>query len=284
MELWWFGRMRARHVRFVTIGAFVALGLVSMPESVGAQSVAASERDALVRLRVERGGRADDIDPLIRLANDAGAKGLPMQPLTSKIREGISKGHAPAQIEAVVRQIAVHLETASGLIREQPASGPERDAAVTILADALGSGVTPEEFGALQRQSQVPGKPPASADGLAGAAKGLSLIKESRLPAADGTAVMAEALRQNYRSNEMVDLGREIKRREREYREGRASLLALRDAIARGTRRERLFRDGRPTVERPAATRPDATGTTRDRAQPPDRPSRPERPGGDRVR
>ena len=282
MEFWWFGRMRARHVRFVTIVAVVALGLVSMPESASAQSVTASERDALVRLRVDRGGRADDVEPLIRMANEAGARGLPVQPLVSKIREGISKRHEPAQIEAVVRQMTAHLETANGLIGGS-ASSTDRDA-VTLLADALGSGVTPDEVSALQRQSQVAGKPPAPANGVAGAAKGLSLIKESQLPTADGTAVMVEALRQGYRSPDMVDLGRQIKRRERDYQEGRASLLALRDAIARGTRPERLFRDSRPTVERPAATRPDATGTTRDRAQPPERPTRPERPGGDRVR
>ena len=281
MELWWFGRMRARH--FVAIVALVALGLVSMPESVSAQSVTASERDALVQLRVDRGGRAEDVDPLIRLANEAGAKGLPVRPLTSKIREGFSKRVEQALLESVVRQLAGHLETANGLIRET-ASGAEREAAVTLLADALERGVTSEEVGNLQRQSQASGKPAVSPEGLAAASKGLSLIKESKLPAADGTAVMVEALRQGYRSHEMLDLGLQIKRRERDYREGRASLLALRDAIARGTRPERLFTDSRPTVERPAATRPDATGTTRDRARPTERPTRPERPGGDPVR
>ncbi len=270
-------------MRAVMLVAFVALGVVSMPEAGHAQSVTASERDALVRLRTERGGRAEDVDPLLRLADEARAKGLPTQPLVSKIREGISKRYEPSRIEGVVRQMTAHLETASSFFRDS-ASGVERDAAVTLLADALGTGVTADEVGALQRQAQVSGKPTASADGLAGAAKGLSLIKESRLPALEGTAVMAEALRQGYRSNDMVDLGREIKRRERDYREGRASLLALRDAIARGTRRERLFTDSRPTVERPAATRPDATGSTRDRAQPRERPTRPERPGGERVR
>lgn len=278
MGLWWFVPMGVRRARIAAIVALVAFALAGTPDVAGAQAVSAAERDTLVQLRLDRGGRAEDIDPLIRLANDAGAKGLPVRPLLSKIREGISKRHEPSEIEAVVRQMAAHLETANGLIRDQPASNAEREAAVTLLADALGSGVTSDEVGALQRQSQVSGKPSASADGLAGAAKGLSLIKESRLPVAEGTAVMAEALRQGYRSTNMVDLGREIKRRERDYREGRASLLALRDAIARGTRPERLFTDRRPTnVERPAATRPEPTGTTRDRAQPPDRPTRPER-------
>lgn len=265
------------------IVTLVALAVVSMPESVCAQSVTAPEREALARLRVERGGRADDVDALVRLANDAAAKGLPTKPLVSKIREGISKRHEPAQIEAVVRQMTDHLETASSFFRESPRNA-EWDAAVTDLADVLGRGVTPDEVGALQREAQGPGKSPVSPDSLAGAAKGLSSIKEAKLPTEEGTAVMVEALRQGYRSNDMVDLGREIKRRERDYREGRASLTALRDAIARGARRDRLFTDGRRAVERPAATRPDATGTTRDRAQPPERPTRPERPGGDRVR
>lgn len=270
-------------MRAVLIVTLVALAVASMPESVSAQSITAAERDALVRLRVDRGGRAEDVDPLVRLANEAGAKGLPTKPLVSKIREGISKRHEPAQIESVVRQMTAYLETASSFFRESARSA-ERDAAVTDLADVFGRGVMPDEVGALQREAQVSGTAPVSPDSLAGAAKGLSSIKEAKLPAEEGTAVMVEALRQGYRPNDMVDLGREIKRRERDYREGRASLTALRDAIARGTRRDRLFTDGRRGVERPAATRPDPTGTTRDRVQPPERPTRPERPGGDRMR
>ncbi|HEY5550979.1 MAG TPA: hypothetical protein VIK52_03765, partial [Opitutaceae bacterium] len=135
------------------------------------------------------------------------------------------------------------------------------------------------------------GKPPVSPEGLAGAAKGLSFIKEGRLPVAEGTAVMAEAVRQGFRSHEMLDLGREIKRRERDYREGRANLLAVRDAIARGSRLDQLFRDSRAgIVDRPAATRPEPTATrpepvTRpERPQPPERPARPEGTGAARAR
>ena len=239
-----------------------------MPKVGSAQSVSAAEREALDRL-----------------VNEAGAKGLPVAPLASKVREGISKGATAANIDAVVRQMAAHLETANGLIREPSVTGGEREAVVTLLADALEHGVTADDVGNLQRQSQVAGKPPLSPGGLAAAAKGLSHIKESKLPAADGTAVMIEAVRQRFRPHEMIDLGREIKSRERDYREGRASLLALRDAIARGNRPDQLFRDSRrTTVDRPAATRPDPTTTTRDRVQPPERPTRPERSGTDRVR
>ena len=118
----------------------------------------------------------------------------------------------------------------------------------------------------------------------ASAAKGLSLIEEARLPVTDGTAVMAEAVKQGFRSNEILDLAREVKRREAAYRSGRASLTGLRDAIARGGRPDQLFSDSRPTpapVERPAATRPEVP-VERPAARPetPQRPAaaRPERP------
>lgn len=260
--------MRVRSTRTVAVVTIIAAILVSVPEMVHAQSVSAAEREALDRL-----------------VNEAGAKGLPVAPLATKIREGFSKGATVAKIEAVVRQMAGHLETANGLIRDPSMAGAEREAAVTLLADALEHGVTADEVGSLQRQSQVAGRPPASPGALAAAAKGLSLIKEAKLPAAEGTGVMVEALRQRFRSHEMVDLGREIKSRERDYREGRASLAALREAIARGSRPDQLFRDSRrTTVDRPTATRPDPTTTTRDRARPPERPTRPDRSGTDRVR
>jgi hypothetical protein len=224
--------------------------------------------------------------------------------LTNKIREGLAKGHDPKRIELVIQQMVMHLETADQLMRDfGPASGSEgRDASLTLLAESLGSGVTPDEIRGLV-QMAVPARPGGTtsgpgdrvpADRLSGAAKGLSFIKEAKLPVAEGTAVMAEAVRQGYRSHEMLDLGRGIKLRERDYREGRASLRSLRDAIARGDRPEQLFRDSRPeTVTRPAATRPEAPVTrperpsrpeTPQRPEQPERPTRPERPGGDRVR
>jgi hypothetical protein len=43
-----------------------------------------ADREALVRLRVDQGGRAEDVDALIRLADEAAAKGLPAGPLTNK--------------------------------------------------------------------------------------------------------------------------------------------------------------------------------------------------------
>lgn len=126
-----------------------------------------------------------------------------------------------------------------------------------------------------------------SSELLASAARGLSFIKDAQLPVAEGTTVIAEAVRQGFRSHEILDLGREVKRREGDYRAGRASLRALRDAIARGDRPDQLFRDSRTdTVERPAATRSEtpAERPARPETQRPEQPVRPERPASGRDR
>ena len=249
--------------------------LLSTPAWLTAQSVSAADRESLNRQ-----------------ADAAAARGLPVAPLKNKIREGLAKGHDAASIEQVIGQMVAQMDIADRLVREiEPAaSGAVREYAITVLAESLGAGVTIDEIRDLQRQAQAPA---VGSQDLAGAAKGLSYIKEARLPVNDGIAVMAEAVRQKFRSYEMLDLGREIKRREADYRSGRASLRTLRDAIARGTRAATLLRDSRAVVvERPAATRPDATTdrperptTTTDRPQRPERPpDRPAAPGGDRGR
>ena len=90
-----------------------------------AQSVSPSEREALDRI-----------------ATEAAAKGLPSAPLANKIQEGIAKGYPAARIEPVIRQLAAQLETAEQLLREldATATGAARDAAITLLAESLGSG------------------------------------------------------------------------------------------------------------------------------------------------
>ena len=220
---------------------------------------------------------AQSMDDLIRQADAAGAKGLPVAPLKNKIREGFAKGHNPRQIEAVVNQMVQNLESADRIAREvEPgAAAAARESAVTLLADALGSGLTGDEIRELQRQAQA-----TSSQDLAGAAKGLSFIKEARLPVNEGAAVMSEAVRQKFRAFEMQDLGREIKRREADYRAGRVTLQSLREAIAKGARPETILRDSRAaTPERPAATRPTTTTDRPERTTTPtDRPQRPERP------
>jgi hypothetical protein len=77
----------------------------------------------------------------------------------------------------------------------------------------------------------------------------------------------------------MLEVGRQVKRRERDYRDGHASLRSLRDAIARGERPEQIFTPTRAAdVERPAATRPDAATERPTRPARPETPVRPERP------
>jgi hypothetical protein len=275
----------------VTALLLIAVAGLALPAPGVAQSVSTSEREALVRLRVDRGGRAEDVDALIRYADEAAAKGLPAGPLTNKIREGLAKGYDPKRIEPVVRQMAAHLETGDQLMREMdlPLAGPSRDASLTLLAESLGGGVAANDVRELGRQARQSGKLQLSPEGLASAAKGLSFVKDARLPIPEGTAVMAEAVRQGFRSHEILDLGREIKRRERDYVAGRVTLRALRDAIARGERPEQLLRDSRTeTLERPAAARPEAPVERPERPgrpeapQRPERPERPEAPGGRR--
>jgi hypothetical protein len=283
---------RCRRASWLAACVLTAAHALLAADIAAAQSVSASERDALVRLHAERGGKADEVDALIRHADGAAAKGLPVPALTNKIREGLAKGVAPQRIELVIQRMVLDLDTADRLLRgmEPAPSKTGLEGAVTLLGDSLTAGVTPDEVRELARQTQASAKPALTPDALAGAAKALSLIKEARLPVADGTAVIVEAVRQGFRWQQILDLGREVKRREVDYRAGRASLAALRDAIARGERPEQLLRDSRAsTVERPAATRPETTPDRPERQvrpETPQRPARPERPErpADRVR
>ena len=260
--------------------AAFAFAVLLIAASAFAQGVPASERESILRLAADRGVAADDAGALLRPLEDAGAKGLPVAPLANKVREGLAKGVDPKRIDTVVRQLAGHLSAADALIHElNLAAAPVRDEPIVLLADALAGGVSADEVRELQRQAQPAGSPPLPSDSLAGAAKGLSLIKSASLPAGEGTAVMVEAVRHGYRSREMQEVGRQVKRRERDYRDGHASLRSLRDAIARGERPEQIFTPARAAdVERPAATRPDGATERPTRPVRPETPARPERP------
>jgi len=250
------------------IASIVLAGLTMFPLTVNAQAVSAEERQSLAKLGTDRGGRPGDVDALIRIADETGAKGLPVEPLTNKIREGLAKRKDPKLIETVIRQIATELETADRLLRDLVPGADQtgRGAAVTLLAESLSGGITADEVRQLNREVSQAGTT-LGAESLSSAAKSLSLIKDARLPVPEGAGVLAEAARHGYRARDLVDLGREVKRRERDYQSGRATLRTLREAIARGDRPEQVVRDARPAVERPA-TRPDT----------PERPERPTRP------
>jgi hypothetical protein len=277
---------RIAGIRFVETPALwllICLCSVVVPATTWAQVVSPADRDTLVRLRVERGGRAEDVEALLRRVEEASTKGLPAEPLTNKIREGLAKGADPIRIDAVVQQMVVHLETSDRLLRELAAPGQGRGANLTLLAEALGGGVTPEEVREISRTAQTGGAPVTpvalvAPDRLVSAAKGLSFIKSARLSPDDGTAVMVEATRRGFRPSELLELGRDVKRRERDYQVGRANLRALRDAIARGDRPEQLFPGSRAeTAERPA-TRPEAPAVRPEPVERPERPQVPERP------
>ena len=96
-------------------------------------------------------------------------------------------------------------EIADRLVRELDPTSPAgagRDSAVVLLADSLGSGVTESEVRELRKVATGGSTANLStvSEWLASSAKGLSYIKGAQLPATDGTAVIAEALRQGYRS------------------------------------------------------------------------------------
>lgn len=302
MEWWLSGPLNADAVRRLTRRA-AALWLVAgvalaMSPVVAGQAVSAADREAMVRQRVERGGRADEVDGLLRRADEAASQSLPVEPIANKIREGLAKGADPQRIDAIVRQMVANLRVADGLVRELApgAAAPERRAAVVLLAESLDAGVTVDEVRELRGVGGADGA--ATPDRVASSAKGLSLIKAARLSAVDGRSVMTEAVRRGYRATELVDLGRDIKRRELVFQSGRASLRAVRDAIARGDRPEQLFRDAgeaaaatrpvakpdrtRPETERPAPVRPEAVRpepVRPERPAAPERPPVPERPG-----
>jgi hypothetical protein len=283
----------------VSARALVVAGLLlAVPGLSAGQAVSTLDREAMVRQRVERGGRPEEVDRLLRLAEDAAAQSLPVAPITNKIREGLAKGADPQRIDAIVRQMVANLGSADALARELTpgASAAERRAAVVLLAESLDGGVTADDVREMRVAAGVDGS--TSLDRLASSAKGLSMIRAARLPSADGRLVMAEAMRRGYRNGELVDLGRDVKRREQAFQAGRASLRALRDAIARGDRPEQLFRDVpeetasrpaarpdavRPEAERPAPVRPEAARPERpavpERPTTPERPTAPERPG-----
>jgi hypothetical protein len=259
---------------------FVGGAALLTASTVAAQAVPADDRAALVRQVVSRGERPADLDRLLRIAEDTAAAGLPSAPLTNKIREGLAKDVPLARIEPVVVRIASDLRTADDLLAELMVNVAvaDRRRAVARLGESLGGGVTPDEVRTLVGQGQDTDLT-RSPDVLAGAARGLAFIKEARLSGAEGTDVVVAAARQGFRHHEIVDLGREVKRREVDYQAGRSTLRALRDAIVRGDRPGQLFADVRPDAAgRPAVARPDVTVERPIRPETPVRPERPERP------
>jgi hypothetical protein len=283
----------------------VGLALLFFAASAFAESLSIQDRDEINRLRSAQGYSAEEVNPLIEQVTKAAGKGLPVEPLANKVKEGLAKGIEPKQIGPVLRQFVAHFENAQEALREVGARGiaeGNRQRALETLADAFARGATIDEVRELARLTQD-AKQKVTQDVLAAGAKSLAIMKEGKIPSKDGATLIGEGIRQGYRPVELLDLGRELKRRGSEFQEGRASLQALKEQVRRGERGDRLFREdrsgsgggdrgersdrsgrgesGRERIDRPDRSERSGSGDRPDRL---DRPERPDRSGSGRDR
>lgn len=250
----------------------------------GALSASLPQRDLqeIVQLRAARGRTADEINPLLEQVSQAVDHGLPPGPLLNKIKEGLSKGVEPPRIEAALRDLTGRLETARDLLKElggKPgAAGPGggQDRALEVMAEALARNITPVEVREIERLGRQGGQPPTP-EALAYGAKGLALMKEAGI---DGRPLVGEALRQGFRPQDLVALGREIKSAGREFSENPARLREIQRAIESGKRLDDIIPELRSGLRLEPADRGRRSGRPErfDRPERPDRPDRPERP------
>lgn len=285
-------------------GLTLAMTLVASP--VLSEPLSIQEREAITRLGSVQGRAASEINPLLDQVSKAGERGLPTDSLLNKVKEGLAKGIEPTRIDPVLRQMTSRLESAHEVLEEAKARGMaegNRQRALETMADAFARGATKDEVRELSRLSQD-GRHKTTQEELAAGAKGLAVMKEGRIPSKEGTALVGEGIRQGYRSSELLDLGREVKRHASDFEVGRASLQQLREHVSRGERGDRLFREdrsgsgggdrgdrgergGREDSGRDRSDRQDRSGGDRsdrmdrpekvDRAERPDRVDRPER-------
>lgn len=241
--------------------------------------VGADDRAEILRLARLRGATEADVAPLIREVNGAVDRGLPQPPLVNKVKEGLSKGHPPARVQAVLTDLVRHMEAARELLGAVPDEGA-RARATVVLGEALFRGVTRDEFLELRRYVEQGAARP-DAERLALGARTWSILKEAGFSASDALPLVADAVRLGFRDSDMMALAREATAR----REDRAAtpVDALRDAVRRG-QPERPPRDAHDVPERPRAERPRAPERPAERPPAPERPparervDRPERP------
>ena len=228
----------------------MAMGVLSVmvaltTTSVRAEPLSVQDREAITRLGSAQGRSENEIAPLLDHVSKAGERGLPTESLLNKMREGLAKGVEPKRIDPVLRQMTSRLESAHEVLEEAKSRGvaeSNRQRALETLAEAFARGATIDEVRELSRLSQD-GRHKATQEELAAGAKGLAVMKEGRIPSKDGAALIGEGIKQGYRSSELLDLSREVKRRGSDFEEGRASLKALREQVSRGERSDRLFKD-----------------------------------------
>lgn len=227
------------------VGLAVCLGA----SSVLADSLSNQDREEINRLRSAQGHSAEDVNALVEQVTKAGEKGLPTEPLANKVKEGLAKGVEPKRIDSVLRQLVTHFESAHDILQESTTKGMvdsaqgNRQRALEGLAEGLSRGATAEEVRELARTAQGAGSK-MSQESLASGAKSLAILKEAKIPTKEGAALVAEGLRQGFRSTELADLAREIKRRGPEFQQGRLSLQNVREQVSKGQRADRIFREG----------------------------------------
>ena len=295
----------------VTRYIILSIALTHWISPVQAESLSDQDRAEINRLRAAQGHSVEDLKPLLEQVNQAGERGLPVESLANKVKEGLAKGIDPKRIDPVLQQMTSRLESAHEVLQEAKSRGMaegNRQRALETMAEAFARGATVDEVRELSRLSQE-GRHKATQEELAAGAKSLAVMKEGKISSNDGTALVGEGIKQGYRSSDLLDLGREVKRRGSDFQEGRASLKALREQVRRGERGDRLFKDkdrgesgsgsgggrgdrdnrgdrgGRDDSDRERVDRSDrldrsdrsGRGDRSDRIERPDRPERPDR-------
>lgn len=229
----------------LTRSIILSMALTHWISPVQAESLSDRDRAEINRLRAAQGHSADDINPLLEQVTKAGERGLPVESLANKVKEGLAKGIEPKRIDPVLRQMTSRLESAHEVLEEAKSRGiaeGNRQRALETMAEAFARGATADEVRELSRLSQE-GRHKATQEELAAGAKSLAVMKEGKISSNDGTALVGEGIKQGYRSSDLLDLGREVKRRGSDFQEGRTSLKALREQVRRGERGDRLFKD-----------------------------------------
>jgi len=240
-------RKRQRHLPWIIQWG---LCLVTVFGPMVAQSATLSQQDrqAITKLSQARGHNSADVNRLMERVEQAAGRGLPTKPMVNKIKEGLAKGVPPARINPVVQGLIRNLDTARDVLGEfgqkasSAQSGHQQQRAMEVLAESFTRGATPDEVRALGKAARR-GKRKVSADAIAFGAKGLALAKEGGLSSKESRPLVEEALRQGFRPKEILDLGREIKKRGRELRSDPGRLKKIQQAVERGDRADRIFRD-----------------------------------------
>jgi hypothetical protein len=244
---------------------------------VFAESLSNQDRAEIDRLRAAQGHAAEAVNPLLEQVTRAGEKGFPIEPLANKVKEGLAKGVEPKRIDAVLRQMVTHFDSAKELLQESTAKGVtdrgqgNSHRALESLAEAISRGATADEVRELARTGQHQGQK-MSEDTLAMGAKSLAVMKEAHIPSKDSAAIVAESIRHGFRPAELADLAREMKRHGQDFREGRITTQSIQDKISRGDRSDQLF-SGRDHSGSGGGDRSDRSGGS-------DRGGRDDRSGG----